>query len=378
MARYKDYEVLVGTYEEYVLGFRLTPQLKSERKYELLPSFSVKAHCGPVRCLTAGSRFAVSGGSDENCKIFDMVRRVEHGVLDHHEGTVSGLVTHGPSSHIITASDDNSLGVVKMGSWQLEKSLYKHSAGITALAIHPSGKLAFSAAKDKKMITWNLVKARPAFISNIKGIAELLVVSPDGCRYAVGLHRRIDIYSMENAAVEYSIDLKSRPNCLVFLSNDVVVVGGESPRAQVHSLIEKREITSWECHETRVRCMTLISGPEAGAPGLLVTASSSDHLVKVWDVASLQGGEREADCVGSVDTACRVTALTVWHPNMTRANKKKKNRKTEDANNDLSSPPAKKAREEVIINDDDVEGTEQIDEEVKVVESKENHSKKKS
>ena len=208
MAQYKDYEVLVGTYEEYVLGFRLTPQLKSERKYELAASFSVKAHCGPVRCLTAGSRFAVSGGSDENCKIFDMVKRVEHGVLDHHEGTVSSLVTHGPSSHIITASDDNSLGVVKMGSWQLEKSLYKHSAGITALAVHPSGKLAFSAGKDKKMITWNLVKARPAFISNIHGIAELLVMSPDGSRYAVGLHRRVDIYNMENAAVEYSIDLK--------------------------------------------------------------------------------------------------------------------------------------------------------------------------
>ena len=51
-------------------------------------------------------------------------------------------------------------------------------------------------------------KARPAFITNIKGIAELLVVSPDGSRYAVGLHRRVDIYNLENAAVEYSIDLK--------------------------------------------------------------------------------------------------------------------------------------------------------------------------
>ena len=95
-----------------------------------------------------------------------------------------------------------------MGSWQVEKTLYKHQAGVTALALHPSGKLAFSAAKDKKMITWNLVKANPAFITYIKGIAEMIVVSPDGSRYAVGLHRKIDIYSMETAGVEYSIDLK--------------------------------------------------------------------------------------------------------------------------------------------------------------------------
>ena len=43
------------------------------------------------------------------------------------------------------------------GSWQVEKTLYKHSAGVTALVLHPSGKLAFSVAKDKKIITWNLV-----------------------------------------------------------------------------------------------------------------------------------------------------------------------------------------------------------------------------
>ena len=42
----------------------------------------------------------------------------------------------------------------------------------------------------------------------VQGIAEMIVVSPDGTRYAVGLHRRIDIYSIENAGVEYTIDLK--------------------------------------------------------------------------------------------------------------------------------------------------------------------------
>ena len=97
----------------------------------------------------------------------------------------------------------------------------------------------------------------------------------------------------------------------MFLSNDVVVVGGESPRAQVHSLIEKREMKSWECHQTRVRCMSLISDPVSGGPGLLVTASSSDQLVKVWDVSSVERGEGEVECVASVDTACRVTALSI-------------------------------------------------------------------
>merc|ERR1712080_315225 len=132
------------------------------------------------------------------------------------------------------------------------------------MAVHPTDKLCFTAGKDKKLITWNLVKARPAFITNIKGIAEFIVVSPDGLRYAVGIHRRVDIYSIESAGVEYTIELKSRPNCLVFLDNDTVVMGGEDPDLQMHSLIEKVLIKRWAAHDTRVRTLCVLPSYVAG------------------------------------------------------------------------------------------------------------------
>jgi len=82
--------------------------------------------------------------------------------------------------------------------------------------------------------------ALPAFITNIKGIAESISVSPDGSRHAVGVHSRVDIYSMDTAGVEDTIDIKARPDCLVFLNNDTVVVGGESFTARIHSFIEMK------------------------------------------------------------------------------------------------------------------------------------------
>jgi len=329
-----EHEILVGTYEEFVLGYKIVPELKNTDHCELVPSFTVKSHCGSVRSLCAGSKYAVSGGSDEICKIFDMTKRAEHGTLMHHEGTVSCLATHSSTSHLVTASDDNSIAVVRMGSWQVEKTLYKHTAGVTALALHPTGKLAFSAGKDKKMITWNLVKARPAFITNIKGIAEFITVSPDGSRYAVGVHRRVDVYSIENAGVEYSIDLKVRPNCLVFLNNDTVIVGGESPSVQVHSLIEKKMLRCWDAHETRVRCMQMLSDK------YLVTASSSDNMIKIWD--SYTDASKEVTCVGSINTSCRVTCMTIWHPGLRNGEKRKKVAK-EDS--EVSVPPKKKKKD---------------------------------
>jgi len=312
----KNLEILVGTYEEYVIGYRMCKQEDGE--FSLEQSFTSRAHSGPVRSLAALSKFCISGGSDELCKVFDMSARVEGGTLMHHEGTVSCLASH--EQHLVSASDDNSLCVLRAGSWQLEKSLYKHSAGITALALHPTGKLAFSAGKDRKLITWNLVKARPAFITNLKGIAEFITVSPDGTRFAVGLHRRVDIYSLESAGVEYTINLKTRPNCLVFLDQgSLVVVGGESPEVGVHSLIEKERLKGWEAHKTRVRCMALLSDTK------LVTASSCDGEVKVWNIAA--DGTTPVSLCCSVNTQCRITCLTTWWPAMKEQARKAKKRK---------------------------------------------------
>jgi len=71
--------------------------------------------------------FRLSGGFDELCKIFDMTKRAEHGTLMHPQGTVSCLSTHYATSHLLTASYDNTIAVVRMGllagGWEQKKLL---------------------------------------------------------------------------------------------------------------------------------------------------------------------------------------------------------------------------------------------------------------
>jgi len=364
--------LLAGTYEEFVIGYKIvgvkSEDEESSDKCSLIPDFTVRAHCGPVRSLCAGSKYAISGGTDEVCKIYDFTTKTEHGTLMHHEGTVSCLASQ-PPSHLLTASDDNSIAVVRMGSWQVEKTLYKHSAGVTALAMHPTGKICFSAGKDKKLITWNLVKARPAFITNIKGIAEFLTVSPDGTRYAVGVHRRVDVYSIENAGIEYTINMKARPNCLVFLDNETVVVGGEASSAQMHSLIEKNLLKTWEAHQTRIRCLLVV------APGVLASASSCDGAIKLWrcDTDRLS----PVILVGSVETQCRITCLTAWHPGLRNESGKKKKRSNVGETNNIT-PTKKKIKIDEGKKETTIAETVTVTEEVTVkVKEKLKKSKKK-
>merc|ERR1712058_86968 len=98
--------------------------------------------------------------------------------------------------------------------------------------------------------------------------------------------------------------------------------------------IEKKQISTWQCHETRIRCMTLISSVDFQ---LLVTASSSDHMIKLWDVSDVS----QITCVGSVDTTCRVTSLSTWHRGMMKNKRKKKNPVVESVSEKTASPKKK-------------------------------------
>ena len=49
MAVFTDLEILLGTYDEYVIGYKhFNPGIN----YDLNPNFTVKVHLGPVRCIT--------------------------------------------------------------------------------------------------------------------------------------------------------------------------------------------------------------------------------------------------------------------------------------------------------------------------------------
>jgi WD40 repeat protein len=70
-----------------------------------------------------------------------------------------------------------------------------HSGAVHALSIHPTGRLALSVGVDKTLRTWNLVKGRSAFITNLKEEAHLVRWSPDGSSYLIAFDTYIEVYA---------------------------------------------------------------------------------------------------------------------------------------------------------------------------------------
>ena len=119
------YEVLLGTYEAFVLGYKINNSLSSDRKDLLLKdvgqsasegtlktSFANHAHSASIKSIAAGDKFLVSAGLDENVKIFNLRNRTEHGVLTHADGVINCMLFY-DKRHLVTASEDGKICIIK-------------------------------------------------------------------------------------------------------------------------------------------------------------------------------------------------------------------------------------------------------------------------
>ncbi|XP_071443123.1 p21-activated protein kinase-interacting protein 1-like [Hetaerina americana] len=327
-----DIEIILGTYEEFLLGYKISKL--EDKNYSLANSFANHSHQASVRCCASSGQFLASGGADETIHLYDMVSRKEHGSLVQQNGTITCLAFHG-QTHMFSASEDGTLCVWRVGSWQCEKILKGHRGAITSMSIHPSGKLALSVGRDRTLRTWNLVKGRSAYVTNLASVkgnkygvdtgAEDVKWCPDGVHYAVIYRTKIDVYDLNIAGIVYTVDLGDhRVVCTSFISDEVMAVGTEAGVIEFHSVDLKKKVVEWKAYEEdeRVRCISSV-GLQTEKKLLMVT-SSSTGLIKLW---KLKQGRLDAEpkCIGEVNASCRTTCLTICVPKTGMKRKKGKN-----------------------------------------------------
>ena len=210
------------------------------------------------------------------------------------------------ASHIITVSSDGTIGIVRCGNWQVEKHwLQPHKGlGVDTLAVHPTGKLAMTTGHDGVLRTWNLVKGRQAYATNLiprwkldaKNIS-VLKWSPTGNGYLIGANNKMDVYSIETAGVEEEMKFDTKISCAEYLNDEFIAIGLSDGKICIYDLSSSTKIEI-QAHNSRVKCF-------AKDEDVLASASSSGEI-KLWTFE-----DNKLTLISEANCSARITCITL-------------------------------------------------------------------
>ncbi|CAH0482019.1 unnamed protein product [Peronospora belbahrii] len=279
--------IVAGTYEGLLYGWEC-PIVTAGESTKMRLTFGYAAHSECIKSVALmgakQSKTLLSGSSDEMIKIYNVEKRVEVGSLIEQHGAITSLEIFG-QSHVLSGSADNSICIWRTSDWNCLHILGGHKGEINAIAVHPSGKMCFSVARDCTLRMWNLVKGRISFIRRLEKEAELVMISQKGTHYALGFGKDLSIFNM-NAELVGTLEHTKKIHCAVFVTDEYVVCGGDDKH--IHIWKTNGTLVGKVTHKdigARIRCLQIVY-PHGEKKLPWIVLATSDGTFQIWDFAS--------------------------------------------------------------------------------------------
>ncbi|KAM5157966.1 p21-activated protein kinase-interacting protein 1 [Mantella aurantiaca] len=300
-------EVVCGCYEQVLFGYQVQPAVE---QWTATADFTNHAHTASLSVVAVNNRFVATGSKDETIQIYDLKKKVEHGVLLHHNGTITCLEFYG-NTHLLSGAEDGLICVWNTKKWECQQTFKAHKGHVLSLSIHPSGKLALSVGTDKTLRTWNLIEGRSAFIKNIKQNAHIVQWSPNGEKYIAIIENKVDLYKLETASVIGTISNSKRISSVRFITDTLLAVAGDEELIRLYDVESQKCLCEFKAHETRVKSLYSFQHDDSH----VLASSSSDGFVKLWRL-NLHKVNSAPTLLCEVSTSARLTCLSVWLPEL--------------------------------------------------------------
>ena len=248
--------------------------------------------------ITPDSKKAVSVSKDGTLKIWDLDKGIELATLTGHQDVINDVAIIPGSNHIISASDDKTLKVWDLNNGQEIMTLTGHKEPVFSIAVTPDGKHVISTDNEAKI--WDLANGKELFTINYcrKGsyksganqfIYKSIGITPDGKTVFTNNMRRwpsLEIWRIADGSNVASIDVDNAEDYTKFTTFTMTTDGGHLIAGGTDGIIRiwgkryGKTFRSIAAHSTPIDVLTLMPDQKR-----FVTASS-DHLLKVWDLAS--------------------------------------------------------------------------------------------
>jgi len=272
-------QIVIGTYSGGLIGLE-------GKVNKLKTSFAFKAANNCIKSLSIVYPVLVAGDYEEMLRIYNLEEKKEFGSLLEGMGAINAL--HSTNTHLLSANEEGRVVIWRIKDWSQLHSLKGHKRGVNDVKFHPSSRLALSVGKDKKLILWNLLKARVAFKSRFKFNLEQVEWSPCGNFFLVRSSRSIYLFNTDSNIKEEYIEFKHKTQISAsdFAGKSNLLVAGDNSGSLFIWNTNNSHI-SFKAHSHRIIAVKYIQIETAvGLKGLLISLTSQGEL-SLWNADPL-------------------------------------------------------------------------------------------
>ncbi len=200
---------------------------------------TLTGHSNRVNALavTPDGKQVISASDDKTLKVWNLETFQEVSTLTGHSDWVYALAVTPDGKQVISGSDDNTLKVWNLETFQEVSTLTGHSSEVYALALTPDGKQVISGSRDKTLKVWNLETFQE--VSTLTGHSSgvyALALTPDGKQViSASFDNTLKVWNLETGAVVTTFFGEHPLICCAVATDGVTIVAGDSS-GRVHFL----------------------------------------------------------------------------------------------------------------------------------------------
>ena len=239
-----------------------------------------QSHLGPVKAVASQGKFLVSGGNDEEIRIYNIRKRCEVGSLMKHQAPITTLRFSKKANSLVSGSDDGMIAVWRIKDWECVSFKPAHKSSITDLDVHPSGKVLLSCGRDNTLRLWDLSSSKELFCRAQKGRGyggfQQLRWRPRGEGFCYALGNDVSVFDSDGGDAVVRFAHPRPPFAFAYLSENTIATGGEDKIVRVWDIRTGRVATELSEFSSRIR--SLIHEPVSRSLSVLGSVPISPTL----------------------------------------------------------------------------------------------------
>jgi WD40 repeat protein len=250
----------------------------------LVRTFTGHARAVQSAALSPDGRLAVSGGDDDDLRLWDVATGKTLRLLKGHTNQVWSVAFSPDGKHILSGGDDKTVRLWDAADGKEIRRFIGHTDHVNRVAFAPDGRVALSGSDDKTLRLWQpeTGKELRRLEGHQKGVWGA-AFAKDGKKVISG--------SLDKSVVLWDADTGKELRTLEGHSDGVMTVallpdgrqalsGGNDKTLRLWDLDSAREVRRFEGHTGAVLCISL--APD----GRRLLSCGQDKTIRLWDVAT--------------------------------------------------------------------------------------------